>query len=436
MYRILPPEEMIDATVSLPLSKSESARTLIMDAVAGLPLTERVADCDDTRALSAALNTPLDCGAVDINVGAAGTAMRFLTAYFAATPGCQVRLDGTERMRRRPLAPLVEALRALGADIVCEGEEGHAPLLIKGKRLQGGRIGMDASVSSQFISALMMIAPAMPDGLEIGLEGEPVSTAYVRMTRMMMEARGIEADMEPGRIIIKAGRYDAAPADVVTADWSAASYWYVITALSSGWVALPGLRLPSAQGDSVMTTLGERIGVVTDTADPDDYPDLPDGTLQLMPSPEQFSRLDFDATDCPDLVQTLAVAAMMLGMPFHISGISTLRGKETDRVAALTKEALKFGCIFEEDRDALVWDGKRVPVTRLPVIDTYDDHRMAMAFAPAAIFLPGVTIRNPEVVSKSYPGFWDDLVKAGFTIHNIPDDADPATYGLKKEGEE
>ena len=184
-----------------------------------------------------------------------------------------------------------------------------------------------------------------------------------------------------------------------------------------------------------MTEIGERLGVVTGTADTDDYPDLPEGTLQLMPSPEVFSRLDYDATDCPDLVQTLVVAAMMLGMPFHISGISTLHDKETDRVQALINECLKFGCMLEEERGALVWDGRRMPITELPVVETYDDHRMAMAFAPASIFIPGVTVRNPEVVSKSYPRYWEDLARAGFVIQEIPDDTNPATYGLEESAE-
>ena len=422
---------MIDTAITLPLSKSESARTLIMDAVGGHPLTETVADCDDTDALRAALTSQDE----DISVGAAGTAMRYLVAYFAARPGRRVRLDGSERMRKRPLAPLVDALRALGADIEYAGEEGHAPVVINGCRLQGGTVTIDATVSSQFISALMMIAPTMPDGLKVKFDGMPVSTAYLRMTAMMMEARGISVDINPDGVTVRPGTYSAAPAGAVSCDWTAASYWYTVSALSSGWIALPGLSLPSAQGDSVMTEIGERLGVVTGTADTDDYPDLPEGTLQLMPSPEVFSRLDYDATDCPDLVQTLVVAAMMLGMPFHISGISTLHDKETDRVQALINECLKFGCMLEEERGALIWDGRRMPITELPVVETYDDHRMAMAFAPAAIFIPGVTVRNPEVVSKSYPRYWEDLARAGFVIQEIPDDTNPATYGLEESAE-
>lgn len=431
MYRILPPSEMIDTAITLPLSKSESARTLVMDAIAGLPLTEAVADCDDIAALRIALTTADQ----DINIGASGLALRLLTALFAATPGRRVRLDGSERLRQRPLTPLVDALRTLGADIEYAGDEGHAPVVINGRKLQGGTITVDATISSQFISALMLIAPSMPDGLSVKFDGIPVSTAYLRMTATMMEARDIAVDITPDGVSVKAGNYSAAPADAVSADWTAASYWYTISALSSGWIALPGLSLPSAQGDSAITEIGERLGVVTDTADTDDYPDLPQGTLQLMPSPEVFSRLDIDATDCPDLVQTLVVTAIMLGIPFQIAGVSTLHDKETDRVQALINECLKFGCILEEERGSLIWDGRRLPLKELPVVDTYNDHRMAMAFAPAAIFVPGVTVRNPEVVTKSYPRYWQDLEKAGFVIQEIPDDADPATYGLEESAE-
>lgn len=435
MYRILPPDEIIDTTVLLPLSKSESARTLIIDAIAGQPLTDSVTVCDDTTALRRALTTPGNTGAI-IDIGAAGTAMRFLTAYFAATPGTDVVLDGSERMRQRPIAALVDALNQLGADISYAGQQGFAPLHIRGRRLSGGSVTIDASVSSQFISALMMVGAGMPDGLTIELTGEPVSQAYTRMTAAMMEARGIDVSIQPGAVIVRPGKYTAASAGAIGADWSAASYWYTIAALSSGWIALPGLRLPSLQGDSIMAKLGERIGVNTARVDADDRPLMPGGntpvpadTLQLSASPEQFSRLDIDATDFPDLIPTLAVAAAMLGMPFHITGVGTLRGKETDRIAALVNEALKLGLIFEADGDkSLSWDGTRIPITQLPVIDTYDDHRIAMAFAPCAIFIPGMSIRNPQVVAKSYPDFWTDMIHAGFVIHDIPDDADPATW--------
>lgn len=421
---------MLETQVQLPLSKSESARRMIMDAVSHTVSPGPVADCDDIRVLADALAADAASGAT-VDVGASGTALRFLTTYFAATPGTDITIDGCERLRQRPLSILIDALRAMGADIECLGSEGFAPVRIRGRQLAGGDIEIDASVSSQFVSALMMMGPTMAAPLNITLTNNIASAPYIRMTALMMEARGIDVDITPDGVVVKAGAYTPAPADAVSGDWTAASYWYTVSALSSGWIALPGLALPSAQGDSVMTEIGERLGVVTGTADPDDYPNLADGTLQLMPSPEVFSRLDIDATDCPDLVQTLVVAAIMLGMPFHIAGVSTLHNKETDRVKALINECLKFGCMLEEERGALVWDGRRMPITALPVVDTYDDHRMAMAFAPAAIFIPGLTVRDPGVVTKSYPRFWDDLAKAGFVIQDIPDDADPATYGIE-----
>lgn len=437
MYRIIPPDEIVDTAISLPLSKSESARTLLMDALADLPLTATVADCDDTRVLQRALSRN-DSNGITVNIGAAGTAMRFLTAYYAVTPGTDVVLDGSERMRRRPIAPLVDALKALGADIEYADKSGCAPLHIRGRRLSGGSVTVDATVSSQFISALMMVGAVMEDGLELQLSGEPVSQAYTRMTGAMMEARGIDVTVNPYSVSVRHGAYAPAQADAIGADWSAASYWYTVAALTSGWIALPGLHLPSLQGDSVMAAIGERLGVITAEVDAEDgeLPMMPDGTgpvpagtLQLSASPEQFSRLDYDASDCPDLVPTLAVTAAMLGMPFRITGVSTLRGKETDRLEALVNEALKLGLIFEADGDrALSWDGARMPITKLPVIDTYDDHRIAMAFAPCAVFIPGLSVRDPQVVTKSYPTFWTDLVHAGFTIHQIPDDADPATW--------
>lgn len=426
MYRIIPPEQPVDVSVSLPLSKSESARALVIDTLSGAAFTDPVAKCDDTRLLRHGL--PVRAGYMDI--GAAGTAMRFLTAVYAATEGTDVELDGSRRMRERPIGPLVDALRALGADIEYTGEEGFPPLHIRGRLLKAAPLTIDASVSSQFVSALMLIAPALggAPGLDITLTGEAVSTAYLRLTAAMMAQRGVEVEIHPYSIHISAGKYNR-EATTVGADWSAASYWYEITALSAGWSILPGLELPSKQGDSAMAAIGARLGVDTAHPDPEDYPDAPADTIQLCASPEQYSRLDYDASDTPDLVQTLAMTAAMLGIPFRLTGISTLRNKETDRIEALVKEARKLGFVFEADGTrALSWEGARVPITQLPVIETYNDHRMAMAFAPCALFFAGLCVRDPQVVTKSYPDYWNHLAKAGFVIQEIPDDADPATY--------
>ncbi len=430
-YAIFPPEEILQATVTLPLSKSESARRIVIDAVGGYTTAaEDVADCDDTRALMQAISART--GRVDI--GAAGTAMRFATAFFAATEGADIILDGIERMRHRPIAPLVEALRRLGADIEytdadgekAKGTEGYAPLHIRGRRLEGGTVNIDATVSSQFISALALVAPLMRNGLRIVLEGDVTSAPYLRMTLEMLRLRGIDAALEGNDVCIHGTAADIKAAETpVGRDWSAASYWYAIAALSSGWVTLPGLQLGyRLQGDSVAAEIFERLGVISEQNPEDEDTGKRIDGVGLSASPEVYSRLDLDMSATPDLVPALAVAATMLGVPFQFHGVHTLRDKETDRLEALSTEALKIGAVYEIDGDdSIGWEGRRVPIRTLPIIDTYGDHRMAMAFAPAALYLPGLVIDSPEVVSKSYPGFWDDLRNAGFTLKEVDEAA-------------
>lgn len=408
-YRIYPPDGFVEASVRLPLSKSISNRALIINALTpgAAPLSE-MARCDDTAALSAALSA--DDGT--INIGAAGTAMRFLTAYFAASPGRQVTLDGSERMHQRPIGQLVDALREAGADISYTGREGFPPLAINGKRLKGGDVKIEGAISSQYVSALLMVAPTMTDGLSLKIGGELPSMPYIKMTLQMMEQRGVEAIVGPDSIDIAPGRYRLPDDNSIEEDWSAASYWYEITALSAGSVTLPGLSPQSLQGDARCVEIFERLGVLTERDD-----DC--GGLALTPSPDAHSRLELDLSEQPDLAQTLAVTAAVLGVPFRLSGLSSLKIKETDRLEALRKELDKLGIIAETERDeALIWEGRRHPVFEMPRIDTYRDHRMAMAFAPVAIFCPGIIINDIEVVSKSYPGFWDDLSAAGFTLQD------------------
>lgn len=407
---------MIETDVSLPLSKSMSNRALIMARLAGKKApTFDVADCDDTEAITKALAATPEDGA--INIGAAGTAMRFLTAYFAATPGSDVTLDGTERMRHRPIAPLVDALRKCGADIQYAGEEGFPPLKIKGQRLRGGDMEIDASISSQFISALLMVGPTFDSPLHLTLKGQIASLPYLDMTIEMMHRRGIDIEREHQHVDVKPGTYTALAQSDIERDWSAASYWYSIGALSAGWITLEGLTLPSLQGDSALARIFEKLGVITN---------IEDGNAELSASPEVFSRIDADLSDTPDIVQTLVVACCMLGVPFRFTGVASLRIKETDRIEALVKETAKFGCIINvENADTIRWDGKRLPIYALPQVDTYSDHRMAMAFAPAALYVPGLVIRDRDVVSKSYPTFWDDLEKAGFTLLDAAEPFDP-----------
>ncbi len=403
-YRIFPPEEMIDATITLPLSKSISNRALIINALThnALPL-DAIAQCDDTDAMVAALAADGN----EINVGAAGTAMRFLTAYFASKPGRIVTLDGSARMRQRPIGALVDALRKCGAKIEYIENDGFPPLRIEGQELEGGEVSLPASISSQYISALLMVAPLMKQGLKIDLEGEITSRPYIMMTLSMMRHCGVKCDFEGNVIKVPHATYKAVAFDV-EADWSAASYWYEISALSAGCIALKGLYEESSQGDSRLMKYFEELGVDSQ---------FEDGELSLMPSPEQRSHIELNLSEQPDIAQTIAVTCCMLRIPFKLSGLATLKIKETDRMEALKAELAKLSFDLRVEQDSvLIWDGEQHPVFEMPSIDTYDDHRMAMAFAPAALYIPGLVVNNIEVVAKSYPQYWNHLSEAGFTL--------------------
>ena len=401
-YRIFPPQEMIDATITLPLSKSISNRALILNALTteALPL-KNVAKCDDTDAMIRALNEKGD----RVDVGAAGTAMRFLTAYFATKTGSVVEIDGSQRMRQRPIKALVEALKACGAKIEYLGEEGFPPLRIEGTTLDGGEVSLPASISSQYISALLMIAPLMNNGLKLTLEGEITSRPYILMTLSMMSEWGVDCDFEQNVITVPKAEYKAANYDI-EADWSAASYWYEISALSAGCIALKGLHEKSIQGDSALAEYFTKIGVDSQFEGEE---------LSLMPSPEQLSRVELDLSEQPDIAQTIAVTCCLLRIPFKLTGLATLKIKETDRLIALQRELAKLSFDVEIEQDSqLIWNGLQHPIFEEPQIETYKDHRMAMAFAPAALYLPGLVIKDVDVVAKSYPEYWSHLVEAGF----------------------
>lgn len=411
-YRIFPPDDLLEARIELPSSKSISNRALLLNALThdALPL-KRMAECDDTRAMQAGLQTERG----EVNVGAAGTAMRFLTAYFSCREGAEVTVDGTERMRARPIGELVDALRRCGADIEYCGEDGFPPVKINGRRLEGGELTIRADISSQFVSALMMIAPMMEKGLKIKLEGEIQSLPYITMTLEMMRQWGADIEMDRDEIHISPGHYMAVDFEV-EGDWSAASYWYEIEALTSGWVTLDGLQRFSLQGDSRVSRLFENLGVNTEF-------DGEAGGVDLVASPDVVPRFLADMSDTPDLVQTVTVSCAMLGIPFRLTGVKSLRIKETDRLEAMKAELYRVGIVVEiEGDDTIWWEGARCPVIEHPVFDTYDDHRMAMSLAPVALFVPGIVVRNAEVTTKSYPGFWDDLRKAGFTVEELKEE--------------
>jgi 3-phosphoshikimate 1-carboxyvinyltransferase len=390
--------ESINLKIDLPASKSISNRALILDALSYSPYDiENLADCDDTNVLVEAL----DSNSNIFDIGAAGTSMRFLTAFLSKTVGEWV-ITGSERMKQRPIKLLVDAINGLGGRIEYVEKEGYPPLRIFGSALIGGEIRLKGNVSSQYISALMMIAPCMLHGLKIILDGKIISRPYINMTLRMMEEYGVQVDFTENIINIDPQEYQPVPYKVES-DWSAASYWYeAMSIVGKGGIFLYNLTENSYQGDSKVASLFELLGVKTTYFD--------EGVL-LSPNGKLIKKLEYDFSDEPDLTQTFAVSCCIKGIPFHFKGLESLKIKETDRIAALINELAKLGYkIYEPAESELAWDGKRIEANEDVLINTYEDHRMAMAFAPVALVTP-IAIENPQVVSKSYPGFWSDFDK-------------------------
>jgi len=402
------PSEVVKNTIHIPSSKSISNRMLVIRALAGSGASlHNLSESDDTTVLQQALESE---GHV-IDIGHAGTSMRFLTAYLCTQPG-EVTLTGSQRMKQRPIGPLVDALKQLGARIDYLETEACPPLKIKGGGIRGGSISIDAGISSQFISALMMIGPVLEGGLSIYLEGEVVSASYIEMTLSLMNICGAEASFDGRKITVAQGTYQVDQFRVES-DWSGASYWYEVAAMLQGSdIILPNLDLDSLQGDAALVQIFKALGVSTTHNE----------TGVRLHSQKQVlpALFAYDFTTCPDLVQTLAVTLCALGIPYRFSGTVTLRVKETDRIAALQTELKRVGFVLKADPlgEWLEWDGSRCEPESDPLIRTYHDHRMAMAFAPLAITLGKISIEDPAVVSKSYPGFWRDLEKAGFGMGN------------------
>lgn len=343
--------------------------------------------------------------------GPAGTTMRFLTAYFATLPGTRT-LTGSARMQKRPLGILVDALRTLGAQITYKGEEGFAPIEITGKKLQGGQVELDGSVSSQFVTALLLIAPTLHNGLVIHFKGPVASMPYILMTLRIMERFGVLGIWDGDTLSVSNQAYnvdDARKQFDVEADWSAASYFYGLAAISDeADIFLEGLREQSLQGDAVLAWMFPFLGVSTK---------FEEGGVRITKNHYKPRAFAFDFEECPDIVQTCAVVAAVNKIPLLMRGLNTLRVKETDRIQALINELQKLGVGGTEPGKGLLeirtFDGK---VASQLEIDTYEDHRMAMAFAPLAIVYPGLIMHDPSVVGKSFPGFWEELKKLGATI--------------------
>lgn len=413
MQYIVKAPNRIKAEINLPASKSISNRVLVIHSLSGGNSTlHNLSDCDDTQVM---INALRDMPEV-IDIKAAGTAMRFMSAYLSVTEGEHV-ITGTERMKHRPIGVLVDALRRLGADIEYVGEQGYPPLRIRGKQLEGGTLEVPGNISSQYISALLMIGPALRNGLELRLTGDIISRPYIDLTLHVMHEFGCKIEWSSvDTISVKPQRYDDREY-VVENDWSASSYWYEMLALSEdkeNGIILPGLRDASRQGDSVVRYLYSLLGVKTAFKNGDHGQDT---KVALTRHFSALTRMDYDFINQPDLAQTFVVTCCALGIPFHFTGLASLKIKETDRIEALKTEMRKLGYVLRDVNDCeLEWDGARCEAEDNPSIDTYEDHRMAMSFAPLAITLGCIRINNPEVVSKSYPNYWDDLRKAGFEI--------------------
>lgn len=462
----------LNASLTLPTSKSLCARALVINHLCQLPVPlVGLSDCDDTQAILQGLEALRNSedAPLRLDIGAAGTAMRFLTALFAATPQLDVVITGSQRMKERPIGALVTALQAAGADISYVEKEGYPPLRIRGKQLEGGTLALPSNISSQYVSALLMIAPTMRRGLQLELVGKVASAPYIRMTMQVMKAFGVEAKWEKNIIsVVRGQRYartlsshcettketEQAASYTIECDWTAASYWYEIVALhpdKAARVLLRGLREASEQGDAVCARWFEALGVTTtftaegailekstkspqvtlecDNSTSEDNElssqtddnfcesneDLPQTTSHSSQADYFYCKdatplwLDFAAA--PDLAQTFVVTCALLSRPFHFKGLESLRIKETDRIAALIAELQKLGKHIEAIGEGeLRYTAQNDSSPAHPItIATYDDHRMALAFAPAALRFPQLSIEHPEVVAKSYPDYWEHL---------------------------
>jgi 3-phosphoshikimate 1-carboxyvinyltransferase len=433
-------------TIQLTGSKSECNRALVIEALSnGKVKVENISDAADTVTLAGILRKQSEVGSTksespkvvvgedevhevevieeavgkseivnpksEINIGPAGTAMRFLTAYYAIGEK-EVILTGSERMKQRPIGILVDALRMLGASIDYEENEGYPPIKLKGSfEQQTRKISIKGNISSQYITALLLIAARLPFGLELHIEGELTSRPYVEMTLAMLRQANIQHSWQ-GNVISISNQEFATTSLHIEPDWSAASYWYAIAALSDeADLFLPGLTSYSLQGDSVITEIMANFGITSQ---------FKDGGVHLTKEVKPVVRKIFDLKECPDLAQTIIVVCAALGHEASFTGLETLKIKETDRILALQTELAKIGVKLIEKGQVYKLDCSEKQIPERMFVSTYDDHRMAMAFAPLAILIPELEIEDADVVEKSYPAFWKDLAKVGFVSPPAP----------------
>lgn len=392
--------------IDLPSSKSISNRLLIIKALSNEKVEiQNLSDSDDTKVLQEALKNPYK---VEVDIGHAGTAMRFLIAYYAVAEGEEHILTGSKRMQKRPVAPLVNALRSLGADIEYLSEEGYPPLRLKGRKLKGGKVILPADISSQYISALLLIAPALEGRLEIELKGEIVSHPYIHMTSDLIGKFGVNTEWKGNTLVVEDEKYKGRVMEV-EADWSAASFFYEIMALSDlKEIMLQGLKESSLQGDKRLKDLYTEIGIETHFQK--------EGALLQKAKIKFPVKVVSDLTSAPDLIQPWLCTLAGLGIKGEVRGVQTLRIKETDRVLALKQELKKMGVELKEKDQFTVELLPSLEVGAGINFNTYNDHRMAMAFSPLTFKLKEITVENPEVVTKSFPGYWKEIQKAGVDV--------------------
>jgi 3-phosphoshikimate 1-carboxyvinyltransferase len=396
----------INSAIKITGSKSETNRLLLLKALFPNITLANTSNSDDSEVMEKAL-TGSDA-IVDIHH--AGTAMRFLTAYFAVNEGHEVVLTGSSRMQERPIKILVDALEQLGAVITYEKEVGYPPIRIKGQKITASKVKLAANVSSQYISALLLVAPKLKNGLELTLEGEITSIPYIKMTLALLNDLNIQTSFE-GNVITVAPKPAVETKEMtVESDWSSASYYFSISALAdAASITISSYRENSLQGDSDLVNLYKAMGVKSQF----------NGNQLTLNKQANFNYQDvtFDLNNTPDIAQTIVVTCLGLGIGCHLTGLHTLKIKETDRLEALRIELTKLGANISVTNDSLTLVATKEMKSNV-TIATYNDHRMAMAFAPLALRVP-IFIENAEVVSKSYPDFWEDLKRIGFAIEEI-----------------
>lgn len=407
---LFPPDKTLRAEIELPASKSHSNRLLVLEYVSdGLISAGPHSDAEDSVRLQEILAEKPEIA----DAGAGGTTFRFALAALSATEGYAGTLKGSERLHQRPVKPLVDALKALGADIEYTGQDGYPPLKVRGKKLKGGKVELSGKVSSQFLSALALISPLLEDGLTIDTGGEVTSRPYLEMTLQLLKDAGITV-RESGDIIeIGPGELRKMHFDVEK-DWSSASYWYSLVALSpSGEITMKGLKLQSLQGDADTAKIYSGLGVET--------VEFPEG-IRIRKAPVVEKHFEIDFSNTPDLAQSVAVTIAGLEATALLKGLKTLRVKETDRIAALRTELEKINVFTSEPAEGELYiDATKADFSRTLIAHTYEDHRMAMAFMPLVYKAYRTAIRDSDVVRKSYPKFWEQVRKCGITIREPED---------------